>query len=187
MIIDINQAQIALADKYRIYIDEQLEADYRAARRLWRIFAEVDLFRGNDPDPRLTIKKQFAPFMASYEIRRGGDRYRFSTRSFWKHRYQCNAGADAYTVYGHRGRKYSIFKNDVQVGWWNKEAISWFAGDNYRIICDDDTDIELLIAFCLIIDNYRNDDHDGSTFNYDFGNLVQAKKFDTAWQPRARK
>jgi hypothetical protein len=181
MIIDINQAKIAIADKYKVFVNEQEQ--YRAARKLWRILPEVDLFRLDDSEPRLTLKKRFSLIKASYDIRRGGDVFPFTTISVLKHHYTCTIGADRYDIYGHRGRKYSIFKNDRQVAWWDKAAVTWFAGDNYRITADNNADREALIAFCLIIDNFRSDDHN-ETVSYDVGNLgFQAKKFDPEWQP----
>jgi hypothetical protein len=60
-----------------------------------------------------------------------------------------------YDIYGHRGRKYSIYKNDQQVAWWDKEAVGWFAGDNYKIFANANSDPELLISFCLVIGNFR--------------------------------
>lgn len=185
MIIDINQQKVAIADKYRISINGQ--EVYRAARKLWRIFAEVDLFYRDEGEPRLTIKKRLSFFKPSYVIFVGGDAYRFTTRNFWKHVYLCDIGADHYEVYAHRGRKYSIFCNDRQVAWWDKDAVSVLAGDHYVITAADDADAAVLVAFCLIIDNYRSDEHDDKLVNYDVGNLLQAKKFDPYWQPRSRK
>jgi hypothetical protein len=50
---------------------------------------------------------------------------------------------------------------------------------------DNNVDVELLVSFCLLIDNYANDDHDNKLFSIDFGNLLfQARKFDPAWQPK---
>jgi hypothetical protein len=93
-------------------------------------------------------------------------------------------GSDNYDLYGHRGRKYSIYKNDIQVAWWDKNAVSWFSGDNYKITADKDCDVALIIFFCLIIDNFSY--HKKSIFNYSFGNIgFQAKMFDPAWQPKS--
>jgi hypothetical protein len=109
----------------------------------------------------------------------------FRTVSVWKCEYECQVGQDCYHIYGHRGRKYSIYKNDKQIAWWNKNAVSWFAGDNYKIISDADADIDLLISFCLIIDNFSSDSGKGNTINIDLGNIgFQARKFDPAWQPK---
>ena len=185
MIIDINQAKIALADKYRISINDS--PVYRAARKLFRILPEVDLFFQDENEPRLTIKKRLSFFKPTYDIFVGSGVYRFTTRNFWKHVYLCTIANDQYAIYAHRGRKYSIFCNDRQVAWWDKEPVSIMAGDQYRITADDDADAAVLIAFCLIIDNYRSDEHDDKLVNYDVGNLLQAKKFDPYWQPRSRK
>jgi hypothetical protein len=86
---------------------------------------------------------------------------------------------------GHIGRKYSVYKNELQVAWWDKEAVSWFDGDNYKILADIDCDLDLIISFCLIVDNFSSNENDGNTVTYDFGNIgFQAKKFDENWQPK---
>lgn len=36
------------------------------------------------------------------------------------------------------------------MAWWEKKAVSWCKGDNYKIIADDDCDANLMITFCLI-------------------------------------
>jgi hypothetical protein len=51
-----------------------------------------------------------------------------------------------YEIFGHKGRKYSILKNK-QVAYWNKNCVTWFDGDNYRIVADNDCDFELIISF----------------------------------------
>ena len=80
-------------------------------------------------------------------------------------------------------RFYSIFKNKTQIGWWNKEAVTWFEGDNYSIIANDDVDCDLIISFCLIMDNYASKNHD-ETVTIDLGNIgFMTKKFDPNWQP----
>jgi hypothetical protein len=30
---------------------------------------------------------------------------------------------------------------------WNKNCVTWFDGDNYRIVADNDCDFELIISF----------------------------------------
>jgi len=67
----------------------------------------------------------------------------------------------------------------------DKKAVSWFAGDNYKITADNDCDIDLIISFCLIVDNFSNNDKDGNTVTYDLGNIgFQVKKFDNTWQQK---
>lgn len=89
-----------------------------------------------------------------------------------------------FDIYGHRGRKYSVYKNDKQVAWWNKQSVTWFEGDNYKIIADYNSDYELIMAFCLIIDNHSRNDNNVRTVTIDFGHIgPQVKKFDPTWQP----
>lgn len=184
MEIDINQQKISIGDKYKIFVDGQ--ETYQASQRLFRWLPELDLFKIGDEGTRMKIKKRLSWLRPRYDITRGGyDVLQFRTISIWKPRFECQAGADSYAIYGHRGRKYSIFKNDTQVAWWDKKAVTWFAGDNYKIIADRDSDIDLIISFCLIIDNCRSNNHEGNTVTIDFGNLgFQQKKFDESWQPK---
>ena len=185
MEIDINQKKISIGDKYQIFTDGQ--QTYSATRRLLQLLPEINLFQNNNSGrARMTINKHLSWFKAKYDITRWDNNVlQFRTNSIWKLHYQCQFGSDTYNIYGHKGRKYSIYKNETQVAWWDKKAVIWFAGDNYKIIADKDCDVDLIISFCLIIDNFSSNDHDGKTVTYDLGNLgFQAKKFDNTWQPK---
>jgi uncharacterized protein YxjI len=183
MEIDINQQKISIGDKYKIFVDG--EQTHYASRRLFSLLPVVQLYQLQNERPRMTINKRLAFFKAKYDLTRWDDQVlEFRTQFFWKAQYQCQVGPDDYVLYGHRGRKVSIYKNDRQIAWWDKQAVSWFAGDNYKLTCDKDADTELLIAFCLIVDNFASDDHDGNMINIDLGNLFQARKFDRDWQPK---
>jgi len=184
MEIDINQKKISIGDKYQIFTDGQ--QTYYAARKLFNFLPVVNLFENKFEMPRMTIKKRLSLFKATYDITRWDNNvFEFRTISFWKLHYNCLVGMDSYDIYGHRGRKYSIFKNDIQVAWWDKKAVTWFAGDNYKITADKNCDINLLISFCLIIDNFTSDKNEGNAVNIDLGNFgFQTKKFDVNWNPK---
>jgi uncharacterized protein YxjI len=184
MEIDINQKKISIGDKYQIFIDGQ--QTHRASAKIFRIFAEINLFDMSSDFPEMTIKRRFAFFKAKFDITRKNDTViELRTISFWKSHFQCVSGADMYDIYGHRGRKYSVYKNDRQVAWWDKQAVSWFNGDNYRIVSDKDCDKNLIISFCLAIDNYASNDSEKKTVNIDIGKIgPQARKFDPDWQPK---
>jgi hypothetical protein len=108
----------------------------------------------------------------------------FRTKSVWKNHFQCQYGSENFDIYGHKGRKFSVYKNDRQVAWWDKQAVSWFEGDNYKLIADVDSDYELIMAFCLIIDNHLSNSNEGNTVTFDLGNIgPQAKAFDSTWLP----
>jgi uncharacterized protein YxjI len=183
MEIDINQKKISIGDKFQVFIDGL--QTHHAAAKIFRIFSEINLFDMNSDFPLITIKKRFSFFRARYDIsRRDGASYQFVTKSFWKAHFQCIAGADLYDIYGHRGRKYSVYKNDHQLAWWDKKAVTWFNGDNYKIIADKNADTALIIAFCLTIDNYSSNDKDKKAVNINIGRIgPQARQFDPEWLP----
>ena len=184
MEIDINQKKISIGDKYQIFTNGQ--QTHAASRELFKLLPVINLFENGCVKARMTIKKRFSGFKAKYDIARWDNCIlEFRTISFWKLHYQCHNGSDTYDIYGHRGRKYSILKNSNQVAYWDKKAVTWFAGDNYKIIADKDGDVDLFIAFCLIIDNFASDDREGNTVKVNYGNIgFWAKKFDKSWCPK---
>jgi uncharacterized protein YxjI len=184
MEIDINQKKISIGDKYQIFIDGQ--QTHYASSQIFRLLAEIHLFDAGNGGPVAVLKKNWAFFHTSFDItRKDNNILEFRTTSFWKRHYTCQVGQDLYDIYGHRGRKYSIYRNDKQVAWWDKQAVSWFNGDNYKIVADRDCDYELIISFCLIIDNSQSNSNDGGALRIDAGNIgPQARKFDSSWQPK---
>ncbi|HTE00815.1 MAG TPA: hypothetical protein VK668_16095 [Mucilaginibacter sp.] len=182
MKIDINQKKITIGDKYNIFVDEQQA--YTASAELFKLLSVVNLFDNESNRARMTIKKKWSWWGAKYDlVRYDNNVFEFKTMSVWKIHYTCQVENDLYEINGHRGRKHSVFKNGTQVAWWDKDAVSWFEGDNYAIIADDDADREMLIAFCLLLDNYASNDHN-ETVTIDFGNIgFGSKKFDANWRP----
>lgn len=184
MEININQKKISIGDKFQVYIDGV--QTHHAAAKVFRVFAEINLFDMNSDFPELTIKRRFSFFKAKFDIsKKDGIAHQLVTRSFWKAHFQFAMGADLYDIYGHKGRKYSIYKNDRQVAWWDKKAVTWFAGDNYTIIADKDCDKTIIIGLCLAIDNYSSNDKEKGAVNYNFGRIgPQARQFDPNWTPK---
>jgi len=184
MRIDINQKKISIGDKYQIFMDGQ--PTYKASSELFRLLSVINLFRKDEPEPRLTIKNRWSFFKPKYNIRLHDNRIlEFSADSFWKMHYQCHCSPDMYYIYGHRGRKYSVYRNNTKVAWWEKEAVSWFDGDNYSITADNDCNLELIIAFCLIIDNHKSKRHGNNAVSYNIENIGgQVKEFNSDWRPK---
>jgi len=45
--------------------------------------------------------------------------------------------------------------------------------------------LDLIIAFCLIIDNHKSKRHGDNAVSYDIGNIGgQVKEFDPYWRPK---
>src|SRR5258705_2267715 len=183
MEIDINQKKISIGDKYRVFIEGQ--QTHIASTKLFRWLAEINLFETGSSQPRYAIKKKWTWFKASYDITSWDyNLFEFRTKNIWKRHYYCQAGKDLYEIYGHRGRKYSVYKNDTQVAWWDQQTVTWFEGDNYKMIAEKGPDFELLISFCLVMDNHSSNSNNGNLFTINLGNVgPQARPFDPGWQP----
>lgn len=183
MEIVVAQKKIAVGDKYSIFTNGR--PTHKASRQLLQLLAKILLFESSEVTPHLIINRKFTWLKPAYDIiKKDHQVLAFRTKSFWKRHYQCQSNADIYDIYRHRGLKYSIFKNNQQVAWWEKSIITWFEGDSYRIIANDDCEANLLISFCLIIDNISGH-HDTQMMTINIGNIgFQAKKFDSQWQSR---
>jgi hypothetical protein len=182
MIIDINQKKISIGDKYKIFINEK--QTYSAHTKLFKLLSEVNLFEENSSKSKITLKKRWSWFETKYDMYRNGNaKFEYRTVSFWKIHHKCQVGKDLYEIFGHKGRKYSIFKNKKQIAYWNKNCVTWFDGDNYRIIADNDCDVELIISFCLINDNKTESNNSKNALTFDLGNSgPEARKFDNNWK-----
>lgn len=183
MRIDINQKKIAFGNKFTIV--KNGETILRAASKLFRILSVTELFQPNKDLPLGTIRRRFAFVKAKYDIEIVNQpSYFFRTVSWWKNHHQCKAGNNVFDIYGHRGRKYSIYKNGEQVAYFQKEAVTFFEGDNYMLVANDEADHFLLTCMVLTVDNYRSNNKNDSAINIDFGHLFQARKFDDSWTPK---
>ncbi|WP_341225510.1 hypothetical protein [uncultured Arcticibacterium sp.] len=184
MEIDINQRKISIGAEYNIHLDGK--GAFNARKELFTILSEINLFNKTQGKSRYQLNQKWAWFKTSYDlIRYDNNIFQFRTKNLWKLHYECQVAGDLYEIFGHRGRKHSIYRNDKQIAWWDKEAVSWFSGDNYRLIADNDSDIELLISFCLIMDNVKSQNKKGNTVTVDLGHIgFQAKEFNPNWRPK---
>lgn len=183
MEIVVTQKKISIGDKYKIYVDG--EPTHKASKQLLQILAEIVLVDNNAIKSKITINKRFSWIKPMYDIT-GLDHtvLKFRTKSFWKRHYQCQFDSDTYDIYRHRGRKYSVYKNNTQVAYWDKSPITWFEGDHYTITADYDCNADLLISFCLIVDNISGN-HGSEVITINIGSIgFQVKKFDFHWQPK---
>lgn len=187
MEIDVNQRKIAIGYKYDIYCQGK-QIRY-AHSKLLQFLTHIELSDSEAGKCLLTLVKRLSFLRTNYDIQFPGEYVvEFRTVSVWKAHYRCIYGKDTFDIYSHKGRKHSVYKNGCQVAWWDQEAVTWFEGDNYKIIADDDCDADLIIAFCLILDDSKNNNTDRSMFKFNMGHIgPQAKEFDMRWHPNAGK
>ena len=87
-----------------------------------------------------------------------------------------------FDIYGHRGRKVSVFLNGNQVAWFQSAAVTFFSGDSYTIHAHQQVSVDWMIAIALFWDSYFNRGNK-SAININFGALLQSKPFDKTWVP----
>ena len=185
MIIQIDKRIISIPAKFDIFINKQ--HSYVASEKLFRIFDEINLYKIENKKIKYRIKRKFFLMNPIYEIIcKNNITYLFKTTRVFKGHHYCKIGQDYYDIYAHKDRKYSVYKNNKKIAWWDKEMFSLLGGDSYKIIVANDCDYELVISFCLIINNAFSKNRTGKKYaiNIDFGNMLEAKEFDRAWRPK---
>ena len=125
MEININQKKVSAGDKYNVFVNEKQTHFVTAV--LFKFLSVIDLFENNNKRRRITINKRFFFVRARYDITSWDNAvFKFRTKSFWKNHYRCAVGKNLYDVYRHKGRKYSVYKNGVQIGWWEQTNCNMF-------------------------------------------------------------
>ena len=121
MQIDINQKPISLGDKYKVFIEGK--EIFTGNMRLFESFPVIHLTESR-VNRQITISKIFSWFKAKYQLTIGdGNVLDFITLSACKRHFRCNYGSEIFEVYGHKGRKYSVYKNGRQVARWEKKMV----------------------------------------------------------------
>ena len=117
----------------------------------------------------------------SCSIQQEGSFFLFETVKRWKTKYSCLVGSDLYEIYSHRGTKYSVYKNDIQIAWWDTSIINWRGKNVYKMVLDKDCNYELVISFCLIL-ALSFGGTPGNMLSFNIGNIGgQGKTFDNQW------
>lgn len=179
-LIQISQKKISIGEKYSISINGM--PTLKAARRLWKLFPLIEVMHVQGGDPIYSIEQRYAFLRPSFIFNFGPNRYELTTISWWKRHYQVHMGQDIFDIYGHRGRKVSIFLNGRQVAWFDSAAVTFFSGDQYTIHADAAVSVDWMVAIVLFWDCYYNR-RNKSAVNIRFGSLVQAIPFDRTWVP----
>ncbi|MFK8046525.1 MAG: hypothetical protein AB8B72_13595 [Crocinitomicaceae bacterium] len=183
MQINILQNKLVFGAEYQITVDN--EERYVAKQKAFSFKTGLQLIEKSTGQIKFEIKKGGGWFKLKYNlIKEPNQVLELKRIGGWKGYFECLVNEDVYELHAHKGRKYSVFKNSNQMAWWDKNAVSWFGGDRYKIIADSNADIELLISFCLAID-VKSGGSEGSALTYDFGHIGStSKKFDRSWRPK---
>ncbi|MDQ3109043.1 MAG: hypothetical protein M3R17_04025 [Bacteroidota bacterium] len=180
LILDVNQKKISFGDKYTIAINGQ--PYYRAKTSIWKLFPKVELMPLQGEQVFMTLERGWGFLAPNVMFSIGAMNYKLETISWFKRRFSITVGKDVFEIIGHRGRKVSIFQNGQQVAWFNKDAVTFFSGDNYHCTANSNAPAEWLIAAILFWDlNYNRGDK--KMINIQLGSILQTQPFDKTWQP----
>ncbi len=180
-LIQISQKKIAIGDKYTISLNGNQVL--KASRRLLKIFPLVEVMPLQGGNPVFTVERRMSWLKPAYVFTFGQNQYELTTVSWWKRHYQVHLGKDIFDIYGHRGRKVSVFLNNKQVAWFDSAAVTFFAGDEYNIHADGSVSVDWMIAIALFWDSWYNRSGNKSMINIKFGAIIQKQPFDKSWIP----
>lgn len=181
MKIAIKQSFFSFGDNYSISIGG--EQKYTASSPFFYWPKQINLYAEPGQALKLRLQKNWGFSATSFDLTKdAGDVFKFRSKNFWKPDYSCQSETVSYEIYGHVGYSYSVFRNDIQVAWWEKNNII-DGGDTYTIEADSDCDYELIIGFCIIIDAAHS--NSSSAGAIDLGNIgPESRKFDRNWRPK---
>jgi len=178
----VNQRRWSLTSKYDISGDA---GSYYATKKLFSFTDRLKIFRDTG-EVAARISGYFSFFIPKYDFIIDGIVFKFRTEKFWKGVFTCNGNGRHYKLLCHRGRNYSIFEGELQVGAFHKAAITIGNGDIYTIEADDDQDVLILLCLALSVDSSEYEDNaGGSTVTVHFGNFgPEERPFNNKWRPR---
>ena len=185
MKIQIKQKAISLTDEYQIFVNNELQ--FIAISQPLKTSAKIDFYKDNEIV--LKLAKENFGIRANYifqDLRKGKEIFELKEINNIKLVFRCQVNEDAYQLFGHNGNKYSIFKNNQQIGYWEGSDVITGEQDYYEIIVNDDEDILLLSTFCISVDNAKsNFKNELSIFSFNIGfNGRMLKEFDKDWTPK---
>lgn len=157
------------------------------------IFYKISMWNISDNKRSITIKNKKLNFFfrPGYWVYYKGEKFEFKTISYYKRHFQLELNDELYEIYGHhRSWKYSVFKNNEQVAWWDKQTQKHQGPDVFNLEMNDDFSIELITSFCLILDDhidmgmtYRGDFFNTDlSMNLDYKMYGEIKSFDENWK-----
>jgi uncharacterized protein YxjI len=181
MDMTVQERKVSFSSEY----DITAPADsYYARKAILALTDKIEITK-QDGAAAAHIQGHFSPLRSKHDfIFADGRAFTFECEKMWTQVYACQGAGEAYTLYVHRGLKFSIFKDDRQVAAFTKNLVVLGSGNNYEIRMDSDADA-LLIACMVITINSAEFDDDKESVSIDFGNIgPQGRRFDEAWEPR---
>lgn len=164
---------------YDFYVNQQLA--YRSSKETPSLRYKVSVYAGNDSSPKMVIKQKSSMLSVSFEITRADNTaILFKVVSAIRHHFRCKPGNDTYDIYGHKIETCSVYKNDIQIAWWDLQY-----SNDAKIVADNNSDQELLIAFYILTNKLIQVRNNGQgIFERMATNISESRPFDANWHPQ---
>jgi len=178
--ITIQERSLSLRSEYEI----ETPGSYFFAKKAAFSFPSRINLQSSDKRQLAKIQSRLSFFREKYDfLLSGGEIFRFQCENRWKRVFVCEDGKERLRVYGHKGLKYSVFQNDLQIAAFEKNRIVFGSGNRYDIRLNDDANVIVIVCIVLAICNSEDDDHDAGV-SIDLGSIgPEEKPFDERWQP----
>jgi len=100
--------------------------------------------------------------------------------------FSLNSGDCTINFYQQIGRKVGLFKDNIQVGFWDKGKLSKHGNDKYELELDNDLEGLPLIAVVIAYNRYLSTNNNDTLYYYDYGNLnIEPKQsISSNWTPK---
>jgi len=181
MDLSIKERIISLRSTYDVVAPDG--AAYTAEKKIFSLFPNLKVVDGSGQIV-VNLKGGFALFSQKYDfVFSDGRTYHYKTEHRIKPVYLAEGNGEAYRLYRHRGVKFSVFKGDTQIAAVTKNRIAIGSGNEYQVRINSDADPLIVTAMVLAFNSSKEDDKKGA-ISVDVGYMgLEAKHFDTNWQP----
>jgi uncharacterized protein YxjI len=181
MEITIQQRLWAIGAKFDIATPE---GNYTASKNFLSVLTGFQVF---DPQDRTIaqLKSSFTFFRPQFTITlANGSLFLLTNQSFLKGTYTCEGNNEKYVIYAHRGRSFSVFKNEQQIAAFAHQTMTMFNGNVIDVRADDNVDIGLLVSIVLCIEAPQDQKSGQQVVSFDFGKIgPEERPIDPNWQP----
>ena len=95
--------------------------------------------------------------------------------------YELNIGENKFELKIHKGRKKSVFKNNMQIASIDDALLSILDRNKIAVTANINADLEIifLLYTCINIDNTTDNE-----ITFDFGHIGKAEEIDSNWKPK---
>jgi uncharacterized protein YxjI len=132
-----------------------------------------------------SIKPKYKFFFNDESLGVQKEPFIFRNTNYFKNSYLCEYKGSKYEVFIHKGLKYSVFKNEIQVASFVSDRVNFLDEDGFLMECNNDSPKELFSTFIIILDSIygKNLISFGGFLRYKTGALFEVKPFDDNWNP----